>query len=442
VSDWSAATLESSGISFIINDRRSNAYSINVIAGALESTQLPEVEIVFVKKPELMASTIQGALDRYRKVIVGWSLHSPEFSETAAALATLRSQVANRRVIHIAGGCHPTAEPQRTLQAGFDVVAIGEGEKTIIDFMARMVRGEDPLCTKGIAFTAEGRYVSNGPGERIELNAYPPFAPGHKRFNPIEITRGCIYACGFCQTPFMFKARFRHRSIENICHYVSVMKDHGLRDIRFITPSSLSYASSDASVNLPKIEELLTSVRKILGTEGRIFWGTFPSEVRPEHVSREALVMVKKYVNNDNIIIGAQSGSQYVLDSCHRGHTVEDIISAVTISLDVGFIPNVDFIFGLPGERPSDVHASLHLMEQLVAMGARIHGHTFIPLPGTPFRSKSPGIIDARTMREFRRLVAGGKLYGDWEKQIDIARSLATHATSEEPYEISTEKLP
>ena len=31
----------------------------------------------------------------------------------------------------------------------------------------------------------------------------------------LEITRGCVYACSFCQTPFMFKARFRHRSVGN-----------------------------------------------------------------------------------------------------------------------------------------------------------------------------------------------------------------------------------
>ncbi|MBM4447547.1 MAG: TIGR04013 family B12-binding domain/radical SAM domain-containing protein [Chloroflexi bacterium] len=428
--------MESKALCFIAYNRPDNKYSLNVIAGALESAFTPQdVEILFASKSESLTSAIDEASQLYRKTVVGWSLHSPQFVESSAELHTLKSRTENAEVVHLAGGPHPTAEPKQTLRAGFDAVAVGEGEKTIIEFFKRLLNGENCLHINGMAYLSGGRFVSNGSGERIELDDYPPFAPRHRHFNPIEITRGCVYACRFCQTPFMFKARFRHRSIDNICYYVKVMKDHGLKDIRFITPTALSYGSLDSSVNLSKIEELLASVRATVGDKGRIFFGTFPSEVRPEHVSREALVILKKYVNNNNLIIGAQSGSQRVLDLSHRGHTVEDIVSAVKISLDVGFIPNVDFIFGLPGERPSDIRASLRLIEEFSAMGARIHGHTFMPLPGTPFKNESPGIIDARTMRRYRRLVARGKLYGDWEKQIEIAQELVRHDALREQHE-------
>lgn len=417
--------MERKTFSFIAYNRRGNRYSLNVIAGALESVlQNHDGKIVFASKPEALVSAIQETGKLQHKVVVGWSLHSPQFIESVVELNTLKYQTRDCQVIHIAGGPHPTAEPEQTLRAGFDAVVIGEGEKTIIEFMRRLLNGEDYLRTKGIAHLSNGQFVSNGSGERIDLNDYPPFAPRHRRFNPIEITRGCIYVCKFCQTPFMFKARFRHRTVENVCSWVQVMKNRGLTDIRFVIPTALSYGSSDTAVNLAKVEELLASVRTVLGEKGRIFFGTFPSEIRPEHVSHQALLMLKKYVNNDNLIIGAQSGSQQVLDVSHRGHTVADITSAVKISLEVGFIPNVDFIFGLPGERDSDISVSLKLMDQLSDMGARIHGHTFMPLPGTPFRNAPQGVIKAATMRKLRRLVARGKLYGDWERQIATAQSL------------------
>lgn len=413
-------------ITFIVNYRRTNTYAINTVVGALETVpHLDSVPVVLINKPDTLPSVISDALGQCPKVLVGWSFYSPQFLEVLAELTQLKSQIKDPRVIHLAGGVHATAEPEQTLRAGFDVVALGEGEKTIIDLLTELVNDGDYLRTKGIAYLRDDQYVSNGGGERVDLNDYPPFAPKLGKFNPIEITRGCIYACKFCQTPFMFKAKFRHRSIENIAHFVRVMKDRGLTDVRFITPTALSYGSPDESVRADKIEELLSIVRSVVGNSGRIFFGTFPSEVRPEHVSHDVLRILKKYVDNNNLIIGGQAGSQRVLDLSHRGHSVADIISAVEASLEVGFIPNVDFIFGLPSETASDVQATLKLAEDLTNMGARIHGHTFMPLPGTPFKTARPGIIRRAEMNQLKRLESRGKLYGQWKQQISIARSLA-----------------
>jgi hypothetical protein len=46
-------------------------------------------------------------------------------------------------------------------------------------------------------------------------------APGAawERYDPIEITRGCIHACRFGQTPDLYKARFRHRSVANVAEH-------------------------------------------------------------------------------------------------------------------------------------------------------------------------------------------------------------------------------
>ena len=174
--------------------------------------------------------------------------------------------------------------------------------------------------------------------------------------------------------------------------------------VRFTTPTAFSYGSDDENVRLDRIEALLAAVRGTMGKEGKIFFGTFPSEVRPEHVSREALAVLKRYVDNDNHIIGGQSGSQRVLDAANRGHSVEAIEAAAELCLEAGFLPKVDFIFGLPGETPDDMEASLGLAERLARRGARIHGHTFMPLPGTPLRAAPQGQVAERALARLHRL--------------------------------------
>jgi radical SAM superfamily enzyme YgiQ (UPF0313 family) len=148
--------------------------------------------------------------------------------------------------------------------------------------------------------------------------------------------------------------------------------------------------------------------------------------VRPEHVTAEALKVLKRWVDNDNLIIGGQSGSDEILLKSHRGHDVEAIERAVRISIEGGFVPNVDFILGLPGESPDHVAQTVALMQRLTAMGARVHGHTFMPLPGTPFRDAPPGDLDAKTRTELDRL----KVYGHWKQQVAVARALAAQSAS------------
>ena len=115
----------------------------------------------------------------------------------------------------------------------------------IVDASGKLLENESLQEVKGLAWLDGNTLVRNGKGDTIELDAFNPFAPQYRKFGPIEITRGCIYACRFCQTPHVNKARFRHRSLENIRQLVTLMHQYGLRDYRFLTPTSLSYGSDD-----------------------------------------------------------------------------------------------------------------------------------------------------------------------------------------------------
>jgi len=406
--------------------KKTGKYALNVVAGALDShPHTKTVPIEFISSHNALIDAIKLASSQGLMPVVCWSFYSPDFKKISQELQHIQQVTQHTYSVHLAGGVHATAEPMQTLQAGFNYVAVGEGEKIIIDFVNALRDENDLSKIQGIASLRHGKLHKNGKGDHIDLNHYAAGSVRYHKFGPIEITRGCIYACKFCQTPFVNKARFRHRSVESICTAISNLKAHNSRDYRFISPSSLSYGSSDESVNFDAIEDLLASIRSILGTHGRLYFGTFPSEIRPEHISKQILAILKRYVDNDNVIIGGQSGSNDILQSSHRGHNVDAVIRAVELSLQAGFLPHVDFLYGLPGETKKDAMASLKLSLKLSEMGAKIHNHTFMPLPGTPFRDQLPGNINQEVQHQIVKLTSQGKAYGKWQGQIKVAKQLA-----------------
>lgn len=416
-----------SDLVLILRYRKAVTYGHHVLLAALEEHGTSTAyEVVFAESAAATVTAIQEA--RAERVLVLWSFYSPDAIAMAEELASIKEQAPG--AVHVAGGVHATAEPVRTLDAGWDIAAVGEGESTLLSLVDS---AGDPKGIQGLVYRdAQGTLHRTGKAHREPLGTFRAFPLTYKRMNPIEITRGCVYACRFCQTPFMFSARFRHRSVENVRWHVDRMREAGKRDVRFITPTSLSYGSQDEEPDLDAVEELLASCKEGIGPDGRVFFGSFPSEIRPEHMSRAALRLVKKYCANDNLIVGAQSGSERVLEAAKRGHGVEEVRRAVRLGVEEGFRINVDMIFGMPGEDPEDAEASLKLAQELAALGARIHSHVFMPLPGTPWRDAPPGDVDPETIRAVSRLAREGALYGHWQKQREHAVQLA-NAAAEHP---------
>ena len=411
--------------------RKTGRYAHNALAACvqqrLEQDQF-ECHLHFPKTIEQLNAHINRS--KHRNIIVLWSFYSPDAIAVKEELAQIKVPDSIHQIIHIAGGVHASAQPLQTLELGFDYVAVGEGESIIDEISLAVMNNSDFNQIKGLHYFDNQQYIRNGKGKIVQLDNYPPCSIKFKRMGPIEITRGCIYACQFCQTPFFNKARFRHRSIDNIAYHATRMHGAGFRDFRFVTPTAFSYGSYDDTVNMDAIEALLAKIREIIARRGRLFYGSFPSEIRPEHVSHSHLNTLKKYVDNDNIIIGGQSGSDAMLVHSHRGHTVDDIIRAVEISLKCGFKPNVDFLYGMPGEQLQDIEATLALANKLATMGARIHSHSFMPLPGTPFQDYAPEPLPDKIIQQINHLHSSGLAYGQWQAQQAIAQTILDSKTS------------
>ncbi|UCC88089.1 MAG: TIGR04013 family B12-binding domain/radical SAM domain-containing protein [Anaerolineales bacterium] len=403
-----------------------NQQSISPLMGAIETNpDLNDVEIHLLKPKSSLGEQVEALALRYHKVVLGFSFTTLKAPEVFDLVQQVRDRLAARclsNVTLVAGGPHPSGNWRGTLDMGFDLVVVGEGESSFPKLLAALYSGDDLGHLRGLAYRKGSVVRFTGRSERIEnLDDFPPFAERFGLFSSIEITRGCPWACRFCQTTFLLGGRMRHRSIENITKWAEVSKRRNRPEIRFVTPDAFAYGSDGKQPRLDLLCGMLKAVNEVVGKE-HTYLGSFPSEVRPETVSEEAVGLIRRFAANDNLVIGAQSGSQGMLDLSHRGHTVEDIYRAVRITLQAGLTANVDFIFGMPGEKEADRELTRMVIEDLAAIGARIHSHTFMPLAGTPWANSPPGRVDPKTRNLLERLTGTGQQFGQWRAQQDVFR--------------------
>jgi B12-binding domain/radical SAM domain protein len=404
-------------VSLMLYRTRRHKNSFTALAGALETQEyLGELDLSVPSQEKQLVEDIMVARQKGRRPVVCISFFSPFIQQIAALVNRLKKT--GPKLLLFAGGPHATGDPEGTLAMGFDAVVPGEGEAAFTELIERIVLGQDFSTVAGLVVPDGTGCRFTGARPQVKLDAYPPFSVLSNIFGPVEITRGCPFACGFCQTTHIFSGRVRHRGIDAIARAAEALRQHNRHDIRFLSPNAFSYGSADGRlVNLTALEDMLQAVAHIMGPRGRLFVGSFPSEVRPEHVMPETMELARRYGGNDNIVIGAQSGSPRMLDLCRRSHTVEDIYQAAGLILKAGFKCYVDFIFGLPEETEEDIAQTLRVMEDIAGMGAQIHLHTFMPLPGTLFSERPAGAISAKTHKILNRFSSTGRAFGGWQQK-------------------------
>lgn len=399
-----------------------NKYSVTALLGAMEADEeLAEgADVLFFADAEELERR-EEELKGFGTVVLAFSFFSSQIWEMREMLRRLEPLRQRTGAVTVGGGPHVSGDGERSVTVlGFDYALMGEGEESFPALLRALAEGRDPAGMPGLCCrNAAGALVNGGQAPRVEIDRFDPVAPRYRRYGPIEITRGCPYGCCFCQTGDLCGRKVRHRSIASIEEVmVRASELFKLRFFRALTPNALSYGSPDGvKVNLPALEELFAMLRRVLGENGQIYMGYFPSEVRPNNVTEETVELLGRYVFNRDIVIGAQSGSDRLLRHIHRGHTAQQVMDAVELLHRGGFIANVDFIFGLPGEEEEDIRLSLEMIRELAAKGAKLNVHSFMPLPQTRFALEEPGKISRETRELIGPLMPEGIVYGDWVNQ-------------------------
>jgi B12-binding domain/radical SAM domain protein len=407
----------------IFNAHSSSRYSLAALVGAVE-TDHRLIELSVDAPTEISAKAVERSAAK-GPTFLAYSVMSTQTDRVYNELKWVRERFGDSVTI-IGGGPHASARPLDLLENGFDYAVVGEGERTFPELLWRLINDKDPLEIPGVVGQATPDCPQPRNLEMVDLDDYPPFALGLNIVGPVEVTRGCPYSCKFCCTPFLTGGRVRNRSIDTIVRWLTeAVERSGFNRTWFLSPNALSYGGRGRKAEPDKIEGLLKAVTKIDGLE-EIFFGSFPSEVRPEFVTRPILDMMRGYVANETLQIGLQSSSNRVLRLANRHHTVEEGLAAITTASDAGFVPHVDMIFGLPGETKRELHESIELCYTLANMGAKTHGHVFMPLPGSAYENEPAGKLDAENRKLLGELSRKKLLTGSWSLQESLAENLSS----------------
>ena len=389
----------------IIRIHNYNKVSLGAILGACPPALLGNFNLL----PWVSDEPIPVADLKSRSLIV-YSIMLPHLQQVQKELQQL--QQAGSTAETIVGGSQPTAAPESISELGFDYVVSGEAEDFFPQFLGDWLANN---ARKGLHTTSRGK---------VDLNLYPGFSELVGYLPPLEISRGCKFGCMFCGVPRLHAGTLRHRSLASI---EAIVKEYfriktSRKRMKFLASNAFAYGSDGRQPNLAALKDLLEMLKGIGVPE--IHLGSFPSEVRPDFVTPEVMQLVAPYLSNKTIVMGVQTGSDNMLKKMNRGHSREDSVRAIALLREFGFQPHIDFIVGNPDETEDDQFELIDFMDEMLEKyQVRIHMHTFVPLPATPWENKLQSPINEKVKQRLRELERAGVLDGWWENHIGYFRT-------------------
>jgi anaerobic magnesium-protoporphyrin IX monomethyl ester cyclase len=208
----------------------------------------------------------------------------------------------------------------------------------------------------------------------VDLEAYREIWQKHHGYFSLNIatTRGCPYKCNWCAKP-IYGNRYHSRSPEHVIKEIEFLLDQYQPDHFWMCDDIFGLKPGWAV----RFDELVKD--KKLKFKYKI-------QSRVDLLLEEGTVKALASSGAATVWVGAESGSQRILDAMDKGTTVEQIKAATALlkqhQVEVAFFLQ----FGYAGETKQDIDATLKMVLNL--MPNEIGISVSYPLPGTKFYEK------------------------------------------------------
>jgi anaerobic magnesium-protoporphyrin IX monomethyl ester cyclase len=302
----------------------------------------------------------------------------------------------------IAAGPDVSDAPAPYLRAGADLALVGEGLVTLLELLPKLDAHLTADCTdlvrglSGVASLGDGKVVkARGTKELalaqdaglaawdlVDIDRYRTVwmkAHGYFSLN-MAASRGCSFRCTWCSKP-IWGNQYLQRSPLEVAAEMAHLK-------RAFNPDHIWFADDIFGFRVDWVAQFAAATR---AADAQI---PFSIQTRADLIS-ERMALALRDAGCKEAWIGAESGSQKILDSMNKGTTVSEILTArarlKSAGIRVGFFIQLGYI----DEQLQDILATRDLLAS--AQPEEIGVSVSYPLPGTKFYDLVKAQLRAKT---------------------------------------------
>jgi radical SAM superfamily enzyme YgiQ (UPF0313 family) len=278
----------------------------------------------------------------------------------------------------ILGGPEVRYSAENFLRYGADYIVIGEGEETMMELVNSLIlvpadmedesidQSQRPQQSiSGIAFLDNNTFVQNPERQKIKdlnelsipnrkkinLHQYLDAWKKHHGKNALSVStmRGCPYTCKWCSRA-VYGLSYRRRDPDKVVEeLVQLKKDYN--------PDSLWFVDDVFTIS----HKWLTAFRDELKKQNLII--PYECITRADRLSEEVILMLKE-TGCFRVWIGAESGSQKVIDLMDRRVDVNQVRDMIKLTRKHGIEAGTFIMLGYPGETEEDIEETIHHLKE------------------------------------------------------------------------------
>lgn len=284
------------------------------------------------------------------------------------------------------GGWHPSIYPEQCLREGSaDYCVLGQGEETFLELLDALESGRGFESILGLAYLNGKTFHQNPPRKFVDINKFPAYdydlvpletyfkLKGRRQLD-FYSSQGCPYRCAFCADPYVYNRRWSGlRGSRMLFDVFDAVKKYRIEDVHF--------QDENFFANRNRVSEFCKGI-----DEHRMTF-SWAATSRADQIAPldDAFLTMAAGSHLRKVLIGAESGSQEMLDLMKKDTLTEETIISAEKLAQHGIGGAFNFIVGFPEEGFENTLKTLATIKEIKRINPEFEFSIsfFTPFPGT-----------------------------------------------------------